>query len=138
MDSLSFTPGEALLTSVSTVAPWSVFFEDEGVAAYFYACDRMQPTEEAGILDAMLVYNVSSLADPTTPRLATIEWSREGLQAVLYLDGTPQALVDFETRTSYCRSNFPNFQQEPTDTWRKSSHVWDDAAMERFESALYA
>jgi hypothetical protein len=34
--------------------------------------------------------------------------------------------------------DFPNFREEQGDTWRKSSHAWSDAALQRFESSLYA
>jgi hypothetical protein len=27
---------------------------------------------------------------------------------------------------------------EEGDTWRKSSHAWDESAIQRFESAIYA
>ncbi len=137
MQSLSFAPGDAFLASDSTTAPWSVIFEDEGDAGYFYACDRTQATDEKRILDAVLIYNVSALKHPERERLVAIEWSRDGLQAVLYLDGTAQALFDFKTREGYCRTNFPNFLGEG-DTWRKSSHAWSDAIFEKFEAALYA
>jgi len=148
MQSLSFTPGRAFLSVNSTIVPWTVVFEDEGVAGYFYACDRSQEKHENSILDAMLIYNVSALAksDSTTPnsttpireRIATVEWSRDGLKAVLYLDGTPQALYDFEARAGYCRMNFPNFLEEKGDTWRKSTHAWSEEALRNFEAALYA
>jgi hypothetical protein len=53
----------------------------------------------------MLIYNVGALARsdaenerPEPQRIASVEWSRDGLQAVLYLDGTAQALFDFEAR----------------------------------------
>jgi hypothetical protein len=145
MQSLSFTPGRAFLSSNSTAVPWTVVFEDEGLAGYFYACDRSQQTQEQSILDAMLIYNVAALAKsdleldrPEPQRIASVEWSRDGLQAVLYLDGTPQALFDFEARCGYCRMNFPNFMEEQGSTWRKSTHAWSDAALQRFESALYA
>ena len=62
MQSLSFTPGRAFLSSNSTTVPWTVVFEDEGVAGYFYACDRSQEKHEHSILDAMLIYNVAALA----------------------------------------------------------------------------
>jgi hypothetical protein len=117
--------------------PWTVVFEDEGVAGYFYACDRSQQTQEASILDAMLIYNVGSLKDPETERLAAVEWSRDGMQAVLYLDGTAQALFDFAARAGFSRMNFPNFLSEQGDTWQRSSHAWNEAAFQRFESALY-
>jgi hypothetical protein len=138
MQSLSFRPGRAFLSVNSPTVPWTVVFEDEGIAAYFYACDRSQTTQEDSILDAMLIYNVAALQETARERLAAVEWSRDGLQAVLYLDGTAQALFDFAARQGHCRLNFPNFMQQQGDTWQKASHVWSDAALQRFESALYA
>jgi hypothetical protein len=138
MDSLTFTPGRAFLSSNSPAVPWTAVFEDEGPAGYFYACDRSQQTQEHSILDSMLIYNRASLPDPDTERIASVQWSRDGQQCVLYLDGSAQALIDFANRTSFCRSNFPNFLDESGDTWRKSSHAWDDAAIQHFESAIYA
>ncbi|HEY6376069.1 MAG TPA: DUF2251 domain-containing protein [Edaphobacter sp.] len=144
MESLSFTPGHAFLSVNSPIVPWTVVFEDEGVAAYFYACDRSQEKHENSILDAMLIYNVAALAKsdselnrPEPQRIATAEWSRDGLQAVLYLDGTPQALYDFQARCGYCRMNFPNFIEEQGDTWRKTTHAWSESAIQRFASELY-
>ena len=90
MQSLSFIPGRAFLSSNSTAVPWTVVFEDEGIAGYFYACDRSQEKHEHSILDAMLIYNVGALARsdaelqrPEPQRIASVEWSRDGLQAVL-------------------------------------------------------
>jgi hypothetical protein len=137
MDSLTFTPGRACLKSNSAVLPWSVIFEDEGSAGYLYACDRSFPAEEQGILDAMLIYNVRSLEEPERERLAAAEWSRDGMQVVLYIDGTPQGFIDFAARQSFCRSNFPNFMEQQGDTWRKTSHQWDEAKIKSFEAALY-
>src|SRR6185437_5392643 len=98
-------PGRAFLSSDSPAVPWTVVFEDEGVAGYFYACDRSQQEHHESILDAMLIYNVAALAKsdaelarPEPERIATVEWSRDGLQAVLYLDGTAQGIYDFEAR----------------------------------------
>ena len=138
MQSLSFAPGRAFLSVNSSIVPWTVVLEDEGVAGYFYACDRSRETQEQSILDAMLIYNVGSLQDRETQRLASVEWSRDGQKAVLYLDGTAQALFDFEARTGFCRLNFPNFLEEAGETWRKSTHAWSDEALQRFEAALYA
>ena len=137
MESLSFRPGRAFLSVNSPTVPWTVVFEDEGIAGYFYACDRSQQTQEASILDAMLIYNVGALQNVEAERLAAVEWSRDGLQAVLYLDGSAQALFDFATRQGFCRMNFPNFLGAEYDTWQKSSHAWSDAALQHFESALY-
>ena len=145
MQSLTFTPGRAVLSSDSPAVPWTVVFEDEGVASYFYACDRSQQTQEESIMDAMLIYNVEALAKsdaelkrPEATRIASIDWSRDGQQAVLYLDGTAQALFDFQQRCGYCRMDFPNFLADRADTWRRSSHAWSDAALQQFEAALYA
>jgi len=138
MDSLTFTPGRAFLSSNSTAVPWTAVFEDEGPAGYFYACDRSQETQEHSIMDAMLIYNHTSLAAPDAERLASIQWSRDGHQCVLYIDGNAQAFIDFAAHTSFCRTDFPNYLAEQGDTWRKSTHAWDDAALQHFEAALYA
>ncbi len=145
MESLTFAPGRAFLSSNSPAVPWTVVFEDEGVAGYFYACDRSQEIHENSILDAMLIYNVGALARsdaelerPSPERIASVQWSRDGLQVVLYLDGVAQALYDFKARTGMCRMDFPNFMQEQGENWRKSTHAWNDAALQRFEAALYA
>ena len=74
MQSLSFTPGRAFLSSNSTAVPWTVVFEDEGVAGYFYACDRSQEVHEHSILDAMLpVRNQASVAHPNETLLGEAE-----------------------------------------------------------------
>jgi len=138
MDSLTFTPGRAFLSSNSPAVPWTAVFEDEGPAGYLYACDRSQQTQEHSIMDAMLIYSKSALSEPEAERLASIQWSRDGQQCVLYLDGNAQALIDFKARLSFCRSNFPNYLEERGETWRKSSHAWDDAALQRFEQEIYA
>jgi hypothetical protein len=137
MESISFRPGDAFLASDSSALPWSVVFEDEGIAGYFYACDRSGGTQVESILDAMLIYNVGSLKDAEKERLAAVEWSKDGLRAVLYLDGAAQALFDFGERCGYCRMNFPNFMQERGETWRKESHAWSEGALQRFEAELY-
>jgi hypothetical protein len=142
MQSLTFTPGRAFLASESNAVPWTVVFEDEGVSGYFYACDRSHEKLEDSILDAMLIYNVAAVekgADGgAAERIVSIDWSRDGQKAVLYLDGVAQALFDFAARCGYCRSNFPNFLADQGDVWNRSSHAWSDAAFEQFEAALYA
>jgi hypothetical protein len=138
MDSLTFTPGRAFLSSNSTAVPWTAVFEDEGPAGYFYACDRSQQTQEHSIMDAMLIYNRASLEDSARERIASVQWSRDGQQCVLYLDGSAQAFIDFATKQSFCRSDFPNYLQEQGDIWRKSTHAWDDATLQRFEAQIYA
>lgn len=137
MVSLNFIPGFAYLEAFEPTGHWRVLFEDEGAAGYLYACDRSLGDTDDSIIDSMLIYNVSSLEDPSRERLASIQWSRSGLQAVLYLDGLPQGFIDFEARQSFCRSNFPNFMEQSGDAWRSSSHVWDEGTISRFEADLY-
>ena len=141
VDSLTFTPGRARLLSISPATPGqdnrlAVVFEDEGLAAYCYACDGSLGEGEDSIADSMLIYNVASLEEPVRERLASVQWSRSGQQAMFYLDGVPQAFVDFTARQSFCRSNFPNFLEQPGDRWRKSSHAWEEEALVRFEADL--
>ena len=137
MNSLTFQPGQAFLSSNSPQVPWTAVFEDEGPAGYFYACDRSHETQENAILDSMLIYNRAALESPERERIAAVQWSKDGLQAVLYLDGAAQALIDFQTHESCCRLNFPNFMGAQGDRWRKESHAWDPARIEKFEAALY-
>ncbi|MDE1154367.1 MAG: DUF2251 domain-containing protein [Acidobacteriaceae bacterium] len=137
MDSVKFVPGRALFMSQSLTGRWAVVFEDEGPAGYCYACDRQLGDGEESVLDAMLIYNGAALRDRETERVVSIQWSRDALRAVLYLDGNAQAYVDFATRESFCRSDFPNFMEAQGDSWRKSTHAWNDAAFERFETELY-
>ena len=115
MQSLSFTPGRAFLSSNSPTVPWTVVFEDEGLAAYFYACDRSQQTQEASILDAMLIYNVGSLQNPEAERLAAVEWSRYGLQAGLFTRDAGRIM------TAYRELEVGAVIVGDTPTWRMDS-----------------
>ena len=138
MDSLTFKPGKVFLSSDSKAVPWSVVFEDEGPAAYFYACDRSHEKLEDSILDAVLIYNASTLGDREREYLAVVEWSVDGARAVLYLDGNAQAIFDFASRRGYSRTNFPNFQDVQGGRWSRSSHEWSDTVLREFEAAIYS
>lgn len=138
MDSLSFTPGRALFLSQSLTGRWAVVFEDEGPAGYCYACDRSLGEDEEGIIDAMLIYNGASLENRGTERIASVQWSRDGHRALLYLDGTPQAYLDFVARESCCRMDFPNFlDASDNNLWRRSSHAWSEELVKRFEAEMF-
>jgi hypothetical protein len=143
MDSLTFRPGRAFLSSDSTAVPWTVVFEDEGVAGYFYACDRSQQTQEQSIMDAMLVYNSDAAKKAAgnsgaAELIASVQWSKDGLLAALYIDGSAQAIFDFGAKCGYCRTNFPNFLGQQSSGWRKDSHAWNEALLGRFEAEIYA
>ncbi len=146
MDSLKFNVGAARLVSYSPVRgqPWRVVFEDEGSAGYCYACDGRRATVDddfdVTVMDAMLVYNVDAMQRETEghrERLLTVEWSADGQQAALRIDGVPQVLIDFEQRESRCRSNFPNFMDDGRNGWRSADHSWDEDAMRRFEAEAF-
>jgi hypothetical protein len=134
MLSIHFQPGSATLESDSPDTRWAVLFEDEGNAGYFYARDKRLGVDEDAIVDGMLIYNVQQT--PGKEMLASIQWSRTGQQAVLYIDGTAQALFDFAAGRGHCRSGFPNFLDEGTGGWNRSSHEWSDAALNAFENEL--
>ena len=138
MHTFHFKRGDAFFSSDSTARPWTVTFEDEGAAGYIYACDMSRGQNEDAILDSMLMYNNASLEDPERQYLGAMQWSRDGMQCVFYIDGNAQAMVDFATRTSFCRSNFPNFLEDQHTQWRSNSHAWDDGVFERFEAEIYA
>ncbi|MFC6646454.1 DUF2251 domain-containing protein [Granulicella cerasi] len=138
MQSFTFKPGLALFLSQSLNGRWAVVFEDEGPAGYCYACDRQLGEDEEGVVDAMLIYNGASLEDRERERIASVQWSPDGDRAVLYLDGTPQAYMDFVTRESSCRMDFPNFlEANDNRQWRRSTHAWNEELVKRFEAALY-
>jgi len=110
-------------------------FEDEGSAGYFYARDKRLGDDDDAIVDGMLIYNVQQME----PRdmLASIQWSRNGQQAVLYIDGSAQAMFDFSAGRGHCRSGFPNFLEDGSSGgWNRSSHEWSDAAFDAFETEL--
>jgi hypothetical protein len=134
MLSIHFQPGNARLESDSPDLRWAVIFEDEGAAGYFYARDKRLGEDETAIVDGMLIYNVHQVQPKEM--LASVQWSRNGQQAVLYIDGSAQALFDFAACRGYCRSGFPNFLEDGSSSWNKTSHEWSDAALNAFETEL--
>jgi hypothetical protein len=82
----------------------------------------------------VLIYNVQQA--PERQMLASVQWSRDGQQAVLYIDGSAQALFDFAAGRGYCRSDFPNFLDDSGYGWNRKTHEWSDAVFNAFETAL--
>ena len=124
----TFLPGdETWYPSDSPTSQFSAVFEDDGETGYFYAWDRAR--EEGSILDAVHVYNVRSVIDREIDSTAEIVWSADGLKAALLLNGYPHAVIDFEARRAYSRSNFP----PPRGAWRAAERPpWDDDLMGLF------
>ncbi len=139
MESLSFTPGRAFLSVNSTAVPWTVVFEDEGVAAYFYACDRSQrdPGREHPRRHADL-----QRRQPPEPRDRAAGQCRvvprrpEG--RALPRRNRPGALRLRGPRAATAAPTSPTSSKSSGDTWRKSTHAWSDSALQQFEAALYA
>ena len=112
-----FRPGTATwIASDSPSSSFSAVFEDDGSTAYFYAYDR---GSGAGVLDALQIYNVGSAADPGRESQAEVQWSPDGLKAGLLLNDQLQAIIDFEARVAYCRSNYP----PPGGAWASTARA---------------
>jgi len=124
MMSHKFFPGkQAWYASDSPTTQFSAVFEDDGDTGYLYGYDR---TNEAGILDAMQIYNVSSLAGGDRESVAEIIWTPDGLKAALLINDFAHAIVNFADRSSYCRTGFPS---APHD-WNRGA--WAETLMDIF------
>ena len=124
----TFLPGEETwYPSDSPTSQFSAIFEDDGDTGYFYAGDRGR--DEGSILDAVHIYNVRNVVDWEIDSKASIIWSADGLKAALLLNGYPHAVIDFEARRAYPRSNFP----PPTGAWPAGERApWNDGLMQLF------
>jgi hypothetical protein len=118
-----FYPGtEIWLASDSTSSSYSGVFEDDGESAYFYAYDRSNSGEP--ILDALHIYDAQSVADPKRECEAEIIWSGDGLKAGLLINKILHAVIDFQSRRAYCRTNFP----APSGLWRAPQReTWQES-----------
>ena len=118
-----FRPGtDTWIESDSLTSAFSGVFEDDGETGYFYAYDRRETQQP--ILDAVQIYNVANVADREQESEAEIRWSEDGLKAGLFLNGDLHAVLNFETRTAYSRSNFP----PPAGTWGGGARErWNDS-----------
>ena len=127
----AFTPGEeAFYASDSPTSSFSGVFEDDGQTGYFYAYDRAAPND-ARILDACHIYNVTNIVDRDRPSEVEVIWTDDGMKAALLINDYAHAVIDFEARRAYCRTNFP----PPTGPWRAEARArWNDALLAAFES----
>ena len=115
---------EMLLESNSPQNSFAAFFEDEGETGYFYALD----TElEEPVVDALHIYDVSSVTDGSTPSTVQIAWSNDGLKVALIINDYVHAVFDFDSQRGYCRTGFP-----PIADWSEDGHEWSDKALELF------
>ena len=127
MAELEFTVGtEGFLASDSPAGDYSAVFEDDGETGYFYAYELVR---EDPILDSLLVYNVANVVNRTRSVTISIVWSDSGMQCALLIENYPHAAFDFEKRRGYCRANFPNFADVPSQSWIRSDHSWSEEAV---------
>jgi len=131
MNRISFTPGNAFVSSDSPRFPYTVVFEDDGETGYFYAINRELVGDQ--IVDAAHIYNVESVADGKKESEATIIWSSDGFKAALLINEYPHAVFDFKGKRGYCRTDFPNTAHSPNGDWITDTHRWDDAVMAAFQ-----
>ncbi len=105
-----FTVGEdTFVDSVSSSSSFGVTFEDDLSTGYFYAVDT-EP--DLHILDALHVYDVSTVADKHKPCEIQIAWSTDGLVAFCMINNYCHAIFDFKKRAGYCRNAFPESNGE--------------------------
>lgn len=115
---------EVVLSSDSPAGRYGVVFEDDGTVGYLYGLEFGD--ENNKIVDAMHIYNVSSVTNRDKPSTIQIVWSEDGLKAALVIDDYPHAVFDFANHEGYCRTNFP----APSPNWK--GHEWSDQALESF------
>lgn len=116
----------ATLDCPSPQTDYSVVFEDDGEAGYFYGLNldnKKQP-----VLDALLIYNVKDILDEKVSIKVEIIWSEDGLKSRLTINGFTHAVFDFESKKAYCRTNFPAPDRRFTN-----SHKWSDDALDLFK-----
>jgi len=120
-----FFPGEETwFASDSPVGSFRAFFEDDGETGYFYAYDRS--LVDRAVLDAVHIYNASSVVDRERESVVEILWSIDGLKAALLINDYPHAVIDFATRCAYCRTGFP----AAANGWTRGT--WTDDLMNLF------
>lgn len=115
---------EVVLSSDSSNTDYGVVFDDDGTVGYLYAIEFRG--EHYDIIDAMHIYNVSSVVDRDKPSTIQILWSDDGLKAALLINDYPHAVVDFANHEGFCRSNFPS----PRPNWTRPE--WSDHALDSF------
>ena len=115
---------EAVLPSDSPTGRYGAVFEDDGTTGYLYGIKFQGQTYD--IVEALHIYNVSSVIDRDKPSTVQILWSEDGLKAALLINDYPHAVIDFENNKSFSRTNFPS----PESNWTRAE--WSDEALADF------
>ena len=112
----TFQPGgEVFVATDAPGRPNSLFFEDDGETANFYAVDLTR--SEHMIADTVQVYNVANVTDRDRPSTLSIVRSEDGLKCTLLINGFPHAAFDFPAKRGYCRMNFSSFPSQSPGCW---------------------
>ena len=118
---------ETIVSSNSPSKTYQVVFEDDKETGYFYGLDTS--IKGNSIVDALHIYNVSSVTDKEKPSKVQIVWSGDGNKALLLINRYPHAAFDFTAKRGYCRTGFP----PPSKNWSSEGHDWDDKVLGLFE-----
>lgn len=127
--------GEITLECPSPSSPFLTIFEDDGETGTFYglrqefgagtAADAESELDNP-ILYALPLYRVEDVEDREQPFTVEIVWSEDGLKSALYLDGSPRAVIDFDSGASFRRC----FTSTPASG--DPDEEWDDRALDFF------
>ena len=96
---------EVVIEGPSPQGDYSCIFEDDGVTGYFYALDRSKT--ENPIVDAILIYQYTQGNASNRTTELKILWDGFGSKCVLSFDGHLYGMFDFENRTGYSSTGFP-------------------------------
>jgi hypothetical protein len=122
-----FKPGvETWYASDSATSSFSVVFEDDGDTGYVYAWDR---SSEQPVLDAVHLYNAMAVVGRNRDSMVEVEWSDNGVKALVRLNDWPLALIDFASRCTFSRTDWPS----PPTGWGR--RPWDDDLIDAFNQA---
>lgn len=116
--------------SISPLREFAVQFADDGESAHFYALNAQRSDRQ--ILDIVNIYTVDQGAGIQVLCRVRINWSDDGLKAILLIDGYPHAVFDFKGKQGYCRTNYPNVPQKDSISWHSEDHQWKDSVLEWF------
>jgi len=116
-----------VIQAPSPHANYGVVFEDDGATGYFYALDFAK--DQNPIVDALHIYNAGEIVDRDRQSQVRLVWSRDGLKALLTIDGYPHAVFDFAACRGYCRTGFP----PAITSWSADGHGWDDNVLGLFQ-----
>jgi len=90
-----------VVEGTSPDSPLVGVFEDDGSTGYFYSVDTRRADQP--ILEALHIYDVSSVADRAKESSVEIGWSSDGLKAALLINGLTHAIYDFISSKGYGR-----------------------------------